>query len=477
MLKPSGGWGIDGRRISLKSIKRKLTLSYLVIIIITVLLAEIGLISLLQKYYYSNAKEIISNEIELSANFYNTYLSNESLEKNIANDVDIFWKNTNAEVQILTTNGILLMDSIGVFPSSTISSSDFNSALKNQLGYTIEISEFTNEKLMSVAYPLKSNEEIVGVLRFITSLRKVDTTIARISYYLFALGLLIILVSAIVSLFISSTIIKPISIITKGAENLSKGNYKDEIEKISEDELGKLTDTLNIMSKEILKNDNLKDEFIASISHELRTPLTSIKGWAITLGYIAPKDSNEFKEGLTIIEKETDRLSKLVEDLLDFSKLSSGKITLSKTKTDLNTFLKDFIKKIDPRTLDLDINIVTNFENFLPPIHIDQNRLTQSILNILDNSFKFTSPGDSIFLETKLINNNILITIEDTGCGISSEDLPHITQKFYKGKNSNSKNGIGLSICKEIINLHNGDLFIESQEGKGTIIKLSLPLQ
>jgi signal transduction histidine kinase len=461
----------------LKSIKRKLTLSYLVIIIITVLLAEIGLISLLQKYYYSNAKEILVNQIELSSNFYNTYLSNESLDKNIANDVDIFWKNTNAEVQIIDVKGNILMDSMGFLPDDPIKTSDFNSALTNELGYTIVISQLTNEKLMSVAYPLKSHEEIVGVLRFVTSLKKVDTTIATLSYYLFGLGLLIILVSAIVSLFISSTITKPISIITKGAENLSKGNYKDEIEKISEDELGKLTDTLNIMSKEILKNDNLKDEFIASISHELRTPLTSIKGWAITLEYIAPKESDEFKEGLKIIEKETDRLSKLVEDLLDFSKLSSGKITLSKTKTDLNLFLNDFIKKINPRTLALDINIITNFENFLPSIYIDQNRLTQLLLNILDNSFKFSSPGDCIFLETKLSNNTILITIKDTGCGISSEDLPHVTQKFYKGKNSNSKNGIGLSICKEIINLHNGDLFIESIEGKGTTVRLSLPLQ
>ncbi|SHH99479.1 sensor histidine kinase [Clostridium grantii] len=461
----------------MKSIKRKLTLSYLVIIIITVLLAEVGLISLLQKYYYSNAKEILVNEIELSSNFYNTYLSNESLEKNIANDVDIFWKNTNAEVQILDINGNILMDSIGFFPASAIKTKDFSSALMNELGYNIEISEQTNEKLMSVAYPLKSNTEIVGVLRFVTSLRKIDATISRISYYLFGLGLLIIFVSAIVSIFIASTITKPLSIITKGAENLAKGNYNEEIEKISEDELGKLTDTLNIMSKEILKNAKLKDEFIASVSHELRTPLTSIKGWAITLEYIAPKDSDDFKEGLKIIENETDRLSTLVEDLLDFSKLSSGKITLSKTKTDLNYFLEEFIKKIKPRILNLDINLTTNFESNLPFINIDQNRLTQTILNVLDNSFNFTLPGDYIYIKTKIKNNFIFITIEDTGSGISSKDLPHITQKFYKGKNSNSKNGIGLSICKEIMNLHNGDLFIESTEGKGTIVKLSLPLQ
>ncbi|GAA0178010.1 ATP-binding protein [Clostridium sediminicola] len=461
----------------MKSIKTKIALSYLVIIVITVLLAEMSLISLLRKYYYSNTKEILHNEITLSADFYRTYLSSQSLKDNIAKDVDIFWKNTEAEVQIIDTEGNVLMDSIGFLPKSPISSTDFVSALSDEFGYDIHMSQAKNENLMSVAYPLKSGDSIVGVIRFITSLKKVDATIEKISVYLFLLGILLIIISTIVSLFIANSITKPISVITTGAENLAHGNFEDSIEKISEDELGKLTDTLNYMSKEIIKNEKLKNDFIASVSHELRTPLTSIKGWAVTLGYIAPDNSDEFSEGLKIIEDETDRLSKLVNELLDFSKLASGNITLNTTQININNFLKDIVKKIAPRSQSEGIKISCNFYSDLPTVNIDKDKITQAIMNIIDNSFKFTPQGGSICLNTKLLDESVEISIEDNGCGIPSDELPHITKKFFKGKNANSKNGIGLSVCKEIISLHNGSIKVNSSEGIGTKVKLYLPIQ
>lgn len=461
----------------MKSIKTKITLSYLVIILITVLLAEMSLISILRKYYYSNTKEILVTEIKLSASFYRTYLSSQSLEDNIAKDVDIFWKNTDAEVQIIDVDGNILMDSIGFLPKTPIDSKDFVSALSDELGYSVDLSPSKNDNLMSVAYPLKSGNSIVGVIRFITSLKKVDATIEKISVYLFLLGLLLILISAIVSLFIANSITKPISVITKGAENLAHGDFSKKIKRMSEDELGKLTDTLNYMSTEIVKNEKLKNDFIASVSHELRTPLTSIKGWAITLGYIAPDSSNEFSEGLNIIETEADRLSTLVDELLDFSKLASGKIILNKTETDLNEFMNDVIKMVTPRSKSEKVKISFDFSSNLPKVNVDRNKLTQAIINILDNSLKFTEQGGSIYVYMKLISDYIEISIEDTGCGIPKDELPYVTKKFFKGRNTNSKNGIGLSISSEIISLHNGNIKIESNECIGTLVKLQLPLQ
>ncbi|MEA4825506.1 MAG: HAMP domain-containing sensor histidine kinase, partial [Clostridium sp.] len=420
--------------------------------------------------------DLLSNQIRLSTEFYNTYLSSTGLKENVSDDVDVFWKNTSAEVQILDTSGNILMDSIGYFSFEPVTSNDFTKAVAGELGTTVYHLPNTNETMMSVALPLKKGDHIEGVLRFITSLKNVDESIHLISFFLILIGITVIILSSIVSIFVAGKIMKPIKEITLGAEKMASGNFNEKIEKTSDDELGKLADTLNYMSEEILKNENLKNEFIASVSHELRTPLTSIKGWAIALNLCGPEDKEEFKDGLNIIEEESDRLSLLVDELLDFSKLISGKIVVKKDCIDLKDLLNHTEKQLSPRAERDNIKLLVIYKDSIPNISADKNRLKQLFMNILDNSFKFTPSGGSITINVSLKENNILISIKDTGCGISKEDLPKVTEKFYKGKNSKSKNGIGLSICKEIVSLHNGTLEILSEEDKGTEVLVTLPI-
>lgn len=230
------------------------------------------------------------------------------------------------------------------------------------------------------------------------------------------------------------------------------------------------------MAEEIQKNERLKNEFIASVSHELRTPLTSIKGWAVALSLCDLENKSEFQDGLKIIEHECDRLTLLVEELLDFSKLISGKITLQKDWIDFEEFLIYRVKQATPRSQRENVKLSFINKDKLPEVFVDINRIKQVFMNILDNAFKFTPSGGEITITTSKLDNNLFISIKDTGCGISKEDLPKVTEKFYKGKNSKSKNGIGLSICKEIISLHKGTLKILSEEGKGTEIQITLPL-
>ncbi|MCY6370121.1 ATP-binding protein [Clostridium ganghwense] len=460
----------------MKSIKTRLTKSYFLIILLTVVICEIFLISSVKKYFYNNTQELLSNQIKLSADFYNTYLSSTGLEENIADDIDVFWKNTHAEVQILNLSGNILMDSIGYYQSTPINSTDFKEALSGNLGTYIYESPNSKETIMAVAYPLKNQNKVEGVIRFITSLKKVDKNVYAISLFLILIGLCVTVLSSIVSIFISNKITKPIQKITIGAEKMASGELNEKIQKTSDDELGKLADTLNYMSEEILKNERLKNEFIASVSHELRTPLTSIKGWAVALSLCNPENKSEFEDGLKIIEHEADRLSLLVEELLDFSKLISGKITLKKDWIDLEEFLFYMVKQANPRSERENIKLSVVHKNKLPNIHADGNRLKQLFMNILDNSFKFTPSGGEIIITTITLENKLFISIKDTGCGIPVEDLPKVTEKFYKGKNSKSKNGIGLSICSEIVALHNGTLKVLSEENKGTEIQLMFPL-
>ena len=187
------------------------------------------------------------------------------------------------------------------------------------------------------------------------------------------------------------------------------------------------------MAEEIIKKDELKNDFISSVSHELRTPLTSIKGWAITLKH-SYDDKKILTDGLDIIENESDRLSNMVEELLDFSKFVSGKITLVKKNININNVVDHIRKQLTPRAIRDNIDFKVFVEDDMPITYSDGNRLKQVFINILDNAFKFTPAGGSITLTANYEDNNFIFNIKDTGYGIVEEDLPKIKEKFYKGK-------------------------------------------
>ncbi len=460
---------------NLKGIKGRLVGSYIFIIAVTVAILEVFLILTISQYYYKNIENMLSRQIKVSVDFYNSYLSSSSLKKNIQDNADIFWKNTSAEVQIIDSSREMLMDSIGNFTSGKVNGDDITKALNGELGSSIEIDKRTKEKVLYVSYPLKSSNKIEGVLRFVTSLNEVDKTIGKISILFISIGAIVILIVGAVSVSISNTIIKPLDQITHMAIKMASGRFNEKITKTGEDEIGELCDTLNYMSDEILKNEKLKNEFIASVSHELRTPLTSIKGWALTIRTGDLEDKQEILDGLEIIEKESDRLTLLVEELLDFSKFISGKVVLKRDYVDIKNTLEYIRKQMEPRALRHDINFTINVEEKLPLLIIDENRMKQVFINLLDNAFKFTPEQGSVELKVENEEENVLITVKDSGIGIPKDELPRVTEKFFKGNNSMSSNGIGLSICNEIVSLHGGTLEISSEVQKGTQVFIRIP--
>jgi signal transduction histidine kinase len=181
-------------------------------------------------------------------------------------------------------------------------------------------------------------------------------------------------------------------------------------------------------------------------------------------------------EGLNIIEKESDRLNVMVEELLDFSRFVSGKVTLKKQETDIREILEYIGKYMGLRAKRERINFKVIYEE-LPLIEIDKDRIKQVLINLLGNAFKFTPPGGDVILNAVKKEESILLSVKDTGCGISKEDLAHVKEKFYKGKNSKSQTGLGLSICDEIVQMHNGNLVIKSELEKGTEVIVSIPFK
>lgn len=365
----------------------------MLIIILTVLILEVFLVNVIRQYYYNSVEEILSNQVMFSSDFYSKYFSSNNLEDIIIDDVDVFWHQTSAQVQILDLQGKVLMDSIGSSDvSSIIDTKDIEKAIDGEKGTWIGNVDYDTESVMAVSYPLIIEGQTIGVLRFVSSLRETNNTIKNISKILLLAGGIVIAISGALGLFLANTIVKPLKEVTEVAEKMADGQLKIRSKKKFDDEIGKLSDTLNYMAEELGKKEQLKNDFVSSISHELRTPLTSIKGWAITLQTDDIEDEL-LRDGLDIIEKESDRLSNMVEELLDFSRFVSGRITLEKEAIDIEPIVELIGKQLRPRAKKSKIEFTVNQESNLPFIIADENRIKQVLINLLDNAFKFTPSG------------------------------------------------------------------------------------
>lgn len=459
-----------------KSIRRRLLINFIMVAVISVGILDALLIYFVKQHFYNNMEAVLTNQIKISTDFYSRYFSNTPLEYNVLDNVDVFWKQTTAQVQIITLDGKVLLDSIGVLNKEVVDSSDFKKAVKGELGTSIGKVDYDSAGVMAVSCPLKADEEIVGVLRFVTSLREVNREVGKIAVIFIGVGIVVVIAVVAVSLFMADSIVNPIKDVTRAAQKMASGNYAVRSRKYMDDEIGKLSDTLNYMADEIVKREQLKNEFIASVSHELRTPLTAIKGWAVTLNDQQIDDTGLVRDGLQIIEKETERLSSMVEEMLDFSKFVSGKVTLNKEKINLSSFFEYIAKYVELRSDRDKIDFTMECPENLPEIEADRNRLKQVLINVLDNAFKFTAEGGSVLLTVSKGKKQITIAVKDTGCGISSDELPKVKERFYKGKNSKSQNGLGLSISDEIVKLHGGSLEFESELNVGTTVYITLPV-
>ena len=323
-------------------------------------------------------------------------------------------------------DGRILMNSQGVIDDPAAEMGDVLAALRGEKGVWVGRFFPDAEKVMAASCPIVVAGEQVGVLRFVASLKEVDLEIRNVAGRYLSFGGLVILISGLVSIILANTITEPLKQITRAAVVMAMGYFKVKSPCRYKDEIGRLSGTLNYLASEILKKDELKNDFISSVSHELRTPLTSIKGWAVTLkqGF----ENREFLEdGLDIIEKESDRLAHMVEELLDFSRFVSGKIKLKKEKVNIAGLLEHLRIQLAPRAEREEIDFQIKFNGGDAPfLYTDENRLKQVFINLLDNAFKFTAPGGRVSLTALSGDGCYCFYIEDNGCGIPEEELPRV---------------------------------------------------
>jgi len=459
------------------SIRTKILLNFILIVVISVSTFNVLLVYFVRQHYYSNLEALMTSQIKTSVELYQRFFSDSTLEENVLYNVDVFWSQTEAQVQILDRDGTVLLDSIGVKHAKPITSTDVAAALKGEKGKWVGKVDYDKDSVMAISYPLIRENKIEGVLRFVASLRDVDKEVRKIAILFFTVAAVIVVVVFTLSLFLADSIVNPIKELTNVAQRMAKGNYSERSKKYGEDEINKLSHTLNYMSDEIIKREKVKNEFIASVSHELRTPLTAIKGWAVTLNSQDIDDINLVKSGLEIIEKESDRLSSMVEELLDFSRFVTGNITMHFEEIATRELI-DFMQKFMAiRSAKEGISYSIDVGEVPIAFTADKNRFKQVLVNVLDNAFKFTSEGGKVELHIYKEEYYLVFKISDNGTGISEEDLQRVKEKFFKGKSSKSQTGLGLSISDEIIKLHRGVLAFESQLDIGTDVYVKIPLE
>ncbi|MCT8136532.1 HAMP domain-containing protein [Anaerobacillus sp. CMMVII] len=327
--------------------------------------------------------------------------------------------------------------------------------------------------------PIVKDGEFQGIFFVDQDTGEFEKAKLQLILLLFAMGLFTLLIGALLTIYLTRVISKPLIKIGETTREIAKGDFDIKLSIASDDEVGQLATDIHAMTKQLKEFRDSKRQFISHISHDLRTPITYIKGYSAVMKDAPQVDETEWRRNLGVIYNEAKRMEYLVSDLFQLTKLEEGKITLHKEEVDLLQWLESIIAT---RQLMFDNHSITcvvkGNKNEVRAV-IDQHRLGQAVINVLENSIRYTPKGGLILVNVIATENEISIEIRDNGIGISKEDLPHIWERFYRVDKSRSResggSGLGLAIVKEIVEIHGGTVAVESEEGVGTNFYLKIP--
>jgi signal transduction histidine kinase len=387
-------------------------------------------------------------------------------------------------------------------------------AFRGQIASSVE--KIKDEDWLFVATPLLQQNETVAVLLLSHPLRDIAAVLNDLrSRLILAVGIAILLAS-LLAFSLSRNLLRPVNVLAEAARGMQTGVFDIPIPIERLDELGQLSRTFDSMRSRLLETEKLRTQFISDVSHELRTPLTAIKGLTESLQDGAVEDPEVRDRFLDSIERETDRLIRLTNDLLTLTRVDAGGMKLKKESLDLKVILEDIKTKLSPAAESRGVQIQMEFPKAPLLINADHDRIAQVLTNILDNSLKHSPANECILvkvqnfsLKTEEANTgggifpsslndetfkpmrqtgpHVVIWVQDRGAGVPAEDLPHVFERFYRADYSRSRDqggsGLGLSIAQAIIEAHGGRIQLLSPSpdwngsgNPGTTVVLALPI-
>lgn len=462
------------------SITKRWIINTLGVFLVIIVLLVTSLSFAIQSFFYNGIQQTIAGRSNELTNFFSAYLSadSDSFTQTARSYVESFPDKELMELLVINSSGEVIITSTGFFPDENEAMPDYESALVSDDNFAVWSGKLNSgESVMAVTRVIKTTGgESIGAVRYVVSLEAANRKIfVSISVIIFGALLIIYFIINSGAYFIRSIVI-PVKEMSATARRIAEGDFETTVDKMYDDEIGELSDSINYMASELAASEKLKNDFISSVSHELRTPLTAIKGWAETMRAGDTYDPVIMNKGMNVIVGESERLTGIVEELLDFSRIQEGRMLLMMDKIDLLAELDEAIYMLRERALSENKHLLYDEPEFIPPVMGDKNRIKQVFINIIDNALKYTPSSGVIGIQVTSSDDTVTIAISDNGCGIPAEHLPKVKEKFYKANQTIRGSGIGLAVADEIMQLHKGSLTIESTEGIGTTVTLVFPV-
>jgi|LSQX01.2.fsa_nt_gb signal transduction histidine kinase len=428
--------------------------------------------------YYDAAELALKSHAQSNSltTFFAQYINNdkEVFHEKAIEYLDSFTDKSRIEVWVIDQDGKVVATCSG-FDATEIP--EYKTAIETNSNALWSGKSASGEKIMALTAPLLSNTGYSGAaVRYITSLAELDQQFVQVILLLFLIYIIINALVASSGLFFIRSIVKPVEQVAKSAKTVAAGNYKTYIKVDSRysDEVSDLCHTFNEMIEAIGEYDQMKTDFMSTVSHELRTPLTAIRGWSETVS-ACPEDEETVRYAIDIILKETQNLNMIVEDLLDFSRIDGGRMKLKLERLDGVAELTDAVSTYVHKAENKNLKLIYEENDIVAPIFADALRIRQVFANIIDNAIKYTDEG-TITVSGDVIDDEFVVSVIDTGCGIAADALPRIKEKFYKANMNKKGSGIGLAVSDEIVKMHDGRLTVESEIDVGTTVKVYIPL-
>jgi signal transduction histidine kinase len=500
------------------TIRFRLTISHLLVIVLAMGLSGFLLLSLLEQYFLQAMEDSLIAQaritaqalipgavaggpaVESQAPVYNTVqqqlLGNLSLQtQNVAPptagaslNLDYlaeasFQLNTQLEtrIRIIDPQGLILVDSQGE-EEVTVQSTDplVAEALAGQYASRVEEAAGDQSGMMHLALPVEYQNRIIAVVYLSQPLRDVTAVLHDLRSRWLQSTAIALLLSAVVGWLLSQAIARPVKQLTTAARAVSRGHLDQEVPVGAKDELGQLSRAFNEMTAQLRAARQMQIDMVANVSHELRTPLTSIKGLVETLRQGAVDDYEVRDNFLETVEQETDRLIRMVKELMLLSQADSQALALQRKQIELGQLAQAVLEQMRPLAKARDVTIHLNSQPNLPPVWVDPDRIEQVLVNLLDNAIKYSRPGGQVTIRVGAEKNrSFQVEIEDEGIGIPAEDLARIGERFYRVDKARARaeggSGLGVTIARSLVEAHSGRLWLTSQEGQGTVVTFTLP--
>ena len=462
----------------IRGIRRRWLLNSVGVVAMILTIAVLTLASSLWSFYYTEPLEDLSARADSVVYSFRNYTASEyrAAAQRMVSDYEEKGK---LELQFLDASGAVLYSGNDLTAGTVPETPDVLGALERQETVPwMGKDPATGEDIVAASSPLVYQGQTEGVIRYVSSLSAINKQFAFSLAVVIAICLAFFAMVYFSNLYFVRSIVEPLAGITETARLIADGSYGVQIEKKFDDEIGELTDTINDMSLKIKQSEKTQSEFISSVSHELRTPLTAITGWAETIQSGELQSQRDVQKGMNIIVSEARRLSNMVEELLEFSRIEDGRFTLSVEPLDLKAELEDAVYTYKEFFRKEGISLeYTECEEEMIPISGDPERLRQVFCNLLDNAAKHGGAGKRIDVNIKQVLTDAVIRIRDYGPGVPEDELPFLKNKFYKGSSKARGSGIGLAVCEEIVTRHEGRLDVGNAEGGGFQVSITIPIE